>query len=222
MESSALRSSRPALSASVNKTLSNTFFTVGAMMALTGVASVFTMGMQLSLWAYLGCFIASIALIFATHAFRNSGFGLVLLAGFSALQGVTLGPLLTHYLAMPNGASLVASAAGMTALATFGCAAYAITTRRDFSRWRGFLFAGLVVLILASLVGLFVNLPALHLTLSVVSAVLFTGWLLYDVGSIVNGQETNYITASLGIYLDVLNIFISLLRIFGFLPGGDD
>lgn len=209
------------LAPSIRKTLVNTFWTVGAMFALTAGTSLFTMGLKLGLIATLVCFVGSIALIFATHYFRNSALGLAMLAAFAALQGITLGPLLSHYLAMSNGPGVVGMAAGLTAVATLSCAAYAITTRRDFSRLRGFLFAGLIVVILGSLAGIFIQVPAFHLVLGVVGALLFTGWILFDVSSIVRGEETNYISASLGVFLNVLNLFTSLLRVLGLL-GGDD
>lgn len=222
MYSSTTRGSvRPALAGSIQKTLFNTFVTVGGMTALTGVAAFACLGLKLGLGMTLGLFVASLVVLFATLAFRNSGFGLVLLGLFSALQGVTLGPVLNRYLHLSNGTGIVATAAGLTALATFACAAYAITSRRDFSQWFGFLFAGLIVVVVASLVALFIPIPGLHLTIAAVSALLFLGWLLYDVGAIVQGQETNYIVASLNIYLDVLNLFLNLLQLFGAL-GSDD
>lgn len=208
---------RNAHSDAVRKTLANTFWTVGAMLAITGVASLFTMDMKLGLMAHLGLFAASLALLFATNAFRDSGFGLVLLAAFAGIQGVTLGPLLSHYLAMKGGASVVSLAAGLTALATFACATYASVSRRDFSRWGSFLTVGTLLLLVALIVGIFVPIPALHLTISAIGALLFTAWLLYDIGAIVNGQQTNYISAAIGIYLDILNLFLHLLRLLGIL-----
>lgn len=209
------------LSDSVRKTLSNTFATVGAMLALTAVASYFAVGVQLSFVMSLLIFAVSIGLLFAIHAFRNSGVGLVLLAAFSVLMGVTLAPMITQHLALPNGAMLVANAAGLTAVATFACSIYAINSKRDFSRLGAFLFAGTIVLLVAMIVAMFVQVPALHLTLSAVGVLLFTGWLLHDMSKIVTGQETNYISASIGVYLDIVNMFTHLLRLLGLLPKSD-
>jgi modulator of FtsH protease len=125
-------------------------------------------------------------------------------------------------LSVPGGASIVTNAALLTALATFACAAYAIKSKRDFSRMRGFLMAATLVLIVASLLAIFLKIPGLQVAISAVTAVIFLGWLLHDVGEVVSGAETNYISAALGIYLDVLNIFVSLLNILGVIPGGDD
>jgi modulator of FtsH protease len=208
-------------SSEVQKTLTNTFITVGLMVGITGVVSYFSLGLQLGLMTYLACFVASFALIFATRKFSTGPIGLVMLAAFAGFQGVTLGPLLTHYLAMTNGTSIISTAAGLTAAGTFACAMYAISSRRDFSRMGGFLMAGTVVLIVASLISMFFPVPLVQVTISAVGALLFMGWLLYEVGAIVNGDETNYINASLGIFLSVLNLFISLLRIVGFLQNDD-
>jgi modulator of FtsH protease len=211
-----------ALPEQVRKTLFNTFVTVGIMVAITGALALVSGGVKLGGLSMIVGLVASLAMIFALNRYRNSSFGLVLLAMFSALHGVLLGPMLNHYLEMSNGATLVGTAAGLTALATFACAAYAISSKRDFSRWAGALFSITLVVLVAMIASIFIPIPGLHLALSVVTAVLFTCWLLYDVGSILNGTETSYITAALSVYLDVLNIFVSLLRIFGMLPGGDD
>lgn len=221
MQIASSRTSRPALSASVNKTLTNTFIAVGGMWVVTAAAAMLTLSWQPSLVAMLGFFALSLGLVFATAALRNSAWGLLMLAAFAGVQGAVLGPLLNQYLNMRHGTEVVGAAALLTAGATFACAAYAITTRKDFSQWFGFLFGGLIVVILASLVTLFFPMPALSLAISAVSAVLFLGWMLFDVSEVVNGRETSYISAALGIYLDMLNFFLSVLRILG-VVGGDD
>lgn len=209
------------MSEGVRKTLFNTFVSVGAMMAITAVVGAASLSLQLGLGAVLGLFAASLVLIFAINYARNSPFGLVLLAAFSGLQGVSMGPVLNHYLNMQGGSGIVASAAGLTALAAFGCAVYAIQSKRDFSRWRGFLFASTLVLLVAMLAAIFIPIPALHIALSAATAVLFTAWLMFDIGAILNGQETNYVSAALSIYLDLLNIFMSLLRLLGVMSSDD-
>ncbi len=216
MHTASSRSARMGLSASVNKTLTNTFIAVGGMWVITAVASMATLSWKPGLAAMLGLFVLSLVLVVATVKLRDSGWGLALLAAFAGVQGAVLGPLLNHYLSMRNGTEVVGTAALLTAGATFACAAYAISTRKDFSQWFGFLFGGLIVVILASLVTLFFPMPALSLTISAVSAVLFLGWMLYDVSEVVQGRETSYISAALGIYLDMLNFFLSVLRLLGY------
>lgn len=222
MKSTSYGSYRAPLGASINKTLTNTFISVGVMWVITAAVSMTTLNWRPSLGAMLGMLVLSLLLVFGTMAARNSSLGLVLLGAFSAVQGATLGPVLNHYLTMRHGGEIVGTAALLTAGATFACSAYAITTRKDFSQWFGFLFGGLIVLLLASLVAVFFPMPALTLGISAVSAVLFLGWMLYDVSEVVNGHETNYISAALGIYLDMLNFFMSVLRILGVLGSSDD
>lgn len=216
-----LAARRQPLSPAITKTLTNTFVTVGAMLTLTAVASIAALGLKLTLGSSLLLFALSIALIFATRALRNSAWGLLSLTAFAGLQGVTLGPLLSHYLGLAGGSTIVASAIALTAAGTFTCAGYAIVSRRNFSQLRGMLFGGLVILVLASLAGMFFAIPGLQLVLGAAGAVLFVGYLLLDVGDVVSGLETNYVSASLSIFLDVLNLFTSLLRIFGVLSSDD-
>lgn len=206
----------------VNKVLSSTFVVVAGMWLLTAVAGFGTLNWRPHLAEMLVMFVLSIGLIFATRACRQSGWGLVTLGAFSCVQGAMLGPILNHYLAMRHGVEVVSLSALLTAGATFGCALYAMTTGRDFSRWSGFLVGGLVMLILVSLVGLCFPVPGLSLGIAFISAALFLCWTLYDIGAILNGQETNYISAALGLYLDMLNFFMDMLRIVSAFSGNED
>lgn len=211
-----------ALDASIRKTLTNTFVAVGGMWTIAAATSYLTLGWQMGLGGLLGLFVASLVAMFGVFAFRKSGVGLLLLAVFAGLEGASIGPLLNHYLQMRGGAQMVATAAGLTALATFACAAYCVTTRKSFSRIGGFLFAGLIVLLVASLVAMFFPMPMLHLTISAVACLLFIGFMLYDIGEVVSGQQDNYIIAALGIFLDMLNFFLHVLRILGIFGSSDD
>lgn len=210
------------LDASIRKTLTNTFIAIGGMWAITAVSSYMTLGWNMGLGGLLGLFVASLVCMLGVFAFRNSGLGLVLLAVFSALEGASLGPLLNHYLQMRGGTEMVMTAAGLTGLATFACAAYCMVSRRSFSRIGGFLFAGLIVLLVAMVVSLFVHSTMLNLVISVVACLLFTAYMLYDISAVVTGEETNYIVAALSVYLDMLNLFLHLLRILGIFGSSDD
>ena len=214
--------SQPALSASIRKTLTNTFITVGAMWLITAVTAAMARGVHMSFGLMLGLFVASVVTIIFVHFNRNNGLGLALLGVFSALEGVLIGPLMQRYLGMSGGTELVMTAAGLTAAATFGCALYAIMSRRSFSHWGGFLFAALLVLLVASIIGMFVHSTMLHLALSVAGALLFTVYLLFDISNVVTGRETNYISAALSVYLDMVNLLLNLLRILGILGSSDD
>lgn len=212
---------QPVLDASIRKTLTNTFLAIGCMWLITAIGSYATLNMRLGIGGALGGLVVSIALIFAVRKFQDSAVGLGLLGLFALIQGLVLGPVMNHYLSLKNGPQLVMMAAGMTTLATFACAAYCTTTRKSFSKLGGFLFAGLIVLLVASLIAMFFPTPAVQLTISVLSCLLFTAFMLYDISNVVNGQETNYISAALGIYLDMLNMFTSLLRILGVINSDD-
>jgi modulator of FtsH protease len=211
-----------ALPAEIRKTLSNTFITISGMWVITAVAAYASTGLHLGLGAMLGLFVASLAAMFGAMAFRNSAMGLVMLAIFSGLEGMSLGPLLNHYLHLRHGAEMVLQAAGMTAVATFACAVYTMTTRKSFSRWGSFLFAGLIVLLVAMIVSMFVQSTILNIVISAVACLLFTAYMLYDLSEVVTGNETNYISASLSVYLDMLNLFLHLLRLLEIFGSSDD
>ena len=144
---------------------------------------------------------------------RNSAYGLLALFAFAGLEGLSLGQIVRMYLHMPGGSDTVAGAAGLTALAFLSLSAYVHVTRRDFSAWRGMLFVGLIVVVVASFVGIFVHSLAYQMALSSVCALLFCGYILYDTSDIIHGGETNYIMASVRLYLDIINLFLSLLQL---------
>lgn len=212
-QSSSLTS--PLMSEHAAKTLKQTFATVSGMWLLTAVAAIMTRDMNLGLMPMLLLFGGGIALIFMVQAFRNSPLGLLGLALFSAIEGASIGPLIGHYLAREDGTATVGLAALLTAGAAGACTLYAAYSKRDFSRMRGFLFAGLIVFLLSSLAMLFFPIPGMNMVMGAVGALLFTGWMLYDLSNVIQGRETNYISAALGLYLDMLNFFLSILRLLG-------
>jgi FtsH-binding integral membrane protein len=156
---------------------------------------------------------AMIGALFVVTALRNSAWGVPALFGFTFIAGLMLTPILSVAGGFRNGGQLVALAGGMTAAIFLAMAGIATVTKRDFSFLGKFLFVGLVVLIVASLANLFFQVPAVSLTISAVAVLLFSLYLLHDVSAIVRGGETNYITATLNLFLDVYNIFISLLNL---------
>lgn len=204
---------RAPLSLAVAKTLRQTFLVVAAMWALTGVASTLSVSLQLSPWVSLAAMVASFVLIFVVAKFRDSPAGLGLLALFAGLQGLSLGPVLSHHLGMANGAQTVTTAAGLTVVAMVAVASYVTTTRRDFSAMRGFLIAGLVVLLVASIAGIFVASSTLSVVIGAAGALLFLGFMLHDISDVVHGRQTNYVMAAMDTYLNMINLFLSLLRL---------
>jgi modulator of FtsH protease len=202
-----------------NKVLRNTFWMLGLTMiptvigAMIGMSTNFTFLAQSPIMGPLVMLAVMLGLMFAVSATRNSIWGIVLLFGFTFVAGWWLGPMLQYALHFNNGAQLVGIAAGGTGVIFFTLAGIATVTRKDFGFMGNFLFVGLVLLILASIANLFFAMPAASLAISAVAVLLFSGFILYDVSRIVNGGETNYVMATLGIYLSIYNLFISLLHL---------
>jgi modulator of FtsH protease len=220
-----LRSSNTGTLAS-HRVLRNTYW----LLALSMVPTIFGawMGVQMHLSLFAGSpfmgFIIFMAIAFGffyvIEKTKNSGWGVVALLGFTFFMGLMLSRLLEQVLHFANGTQLIMTAFGGTA-AVFGVmATVATVSKRDFSGMSKWLFAGLLVIVVAALANVFLQLPALQLTISVVAIGIFSAYLLYDVQQVINGGETNYISATLRIYLDVYNIFVNLLSILGIL-GGD-
>lgn len=205
--------SRSTVGIEVSNLIKNTYALLSASLLFTAAVSWAAMDLHLPLWAYLSCIIASFALIFGIYKARNSGLGILGLFIFAGLQGVALGPVISNVLKTPHGSEAVAMASFLTASVFVGLSAYVHLTKKDFSAWGGMLFAGLLVVVVASLIGLFISSSAYQSTISAVSALVFCGYILYDTSRIVTGGETNYIIATLKLYLDVLNLFLDLLNL---------
>ena len=151
--------------------------------------------------------------LFVVTRLRDSAWGVLALFGFTFIAGLMLTPILTVAAGFRNGGQLVALSGGLTAAVFFSLAGYASVTKRDFAFLGKFLFVGLILLIVASLANLFFQVPAVSLAVSAVAVLLFSMYLLHDVSRIVRGGETNYITATLNLFLSLFNIFISLLNL---------
>jgi modulator of FtsH protease len=151
--------------------------------------------------------------LFLVTALRNSAWGVAALFGFTFIAGLALTPILTYAAGFSNGGQLVALAGGMTAVIFFALAGYATVTKRAFSFMGKFLFIGLILLVVASLANLFFQIPALSLTISSIAVLLFSAYILFDVSRIVNGGETNYVMATMSLFLNIYNLFTSLLQL---------
>jgi FtsH-binding integral membrane protein len=156
---------------------------------------------------------AMLGSLFVVTRLRNSAWGVPALFGFTFIAGLMLTPILTVAAGFRNGGQLVALSGGLTAAVFFALAAYATVSKRDFAFLGKFLFVGLVLLIVASLANIFLQVPALALTISAVAVMIFSMYLLYDLSNIVRGGETNYVMATLNLFLDLFNIFVSLLNL---------
>lgn len=202
-----------------NKVLRNTYMMLALTMIPTVIGAMIGTSMNLSFMAEspimssLLMFGAMMGMMFAVSALRNSVWGIAALLGFTFVAGVFLGPILQVALHLNNGAELIGMAAGGTGIIFFSLATIATVTKKDFSFMGKFLFIGLILLIVASLANLFFQIPALSLTISAIAVMIFSAYILYDVSRIVNGGETNYIMATLGLFLSIYNLFISLLQL---------
>jgi modulator of FtsH protease len=172
-------------------------------------------GVILTLVGYFG-------LLFLTTKFSNSAWGLLWVFALTGFMGLTLGPILNMYLKVfSNGHELVMMALGGTGVIFLGLSGYALTTRKDFSFMGGFLMVGILVAFLAGLGAIFFSLPALSLAVSAMFVLLMSGMILFQTSEIVHGGETNYILATVSLYVSIYNLFLSLLQIFGVF-GGDE
>lgn len=206
------------------KVLRNTYLLLALTMAPTVAGAWLGMQMVGVMMAHpimtLVLMLAStFGLQFAIVRFRNSGIGVALLLLFTGLMGFFLGPLLNVALAMRNGMQLVGYAAVGTGVIFFAMGAIATTTKRDFGFMGKFLFVGMIALLVAMVANAFLMIPALSLTISTLVIVVFSLFLLYDLNRIVRGGETNYVMATTGVYLSLINIFASLLQILMALTG---
>lgn len=170
-------------------------------------------GMLLTIAGYLG-------LLFVIHLLRNSALALPAVFALTGFMGYTLGPLLSQHLAMAGGAQVVAVAFGATSATFLALSAFALLTRRDFGFLGGFLFAGMIVALIAALAAAFLELTILAIVVSAGVAFLSAGLILYETSRIVNGGETNYVVATVGLYVSIFNLFVSLLHLLGL--GGSD
>jgi FtsH-binding integral membrane protein len=211
-----------------NKVLRNTYTMLGLTMVPTIIGAFIGLSMNFSFMALhpimapLLMFGVMMGMLFGVTALRNSVWGIVMLLGFTFVAGLFLGPILQHALHLRNGAQLVGMAAGGTGLIFFSLATIATVTKKDFSFMGKFLFIGLILLVIASLANIFFAIPALSLTISAIAVLIFSAYILFDISQIIHGGETNYVMATLTLYLDIYNIFVNLLSILMALTGERD
>lgn len=211
-----------------NKVLRNTYMMLGLTMIPTVIGAFIGTSINLAIMAEhpimssLLMFGVMMGMLFAVTALRNSVWGVVALLGFTFVAGVFLGPILQVALHLKNGAQLIGMAAGGTGIIFFSLATIATVTKKDFSFMGKFLFIGLILLVIASLANMFFQIPVLSLTISAIAILIFSAYILFDISQIVHGGETNYVMATLALYLDIYNIFINLLSLLMAFAGEKD
>ena len=205
-----------------NKLIRNTYMLLGMTLVFSAVTAGISMAMNPPFLVYIGSVIGSFIMLFILNRKQNSAAALPLVFLFTGMMGFGLGPLLNHYLGLANGGQIIMTALSMTALTFLGLSAYVMTSKKDFSFMGGFLSAGLMVGLIA-MVALFVlpmfgvDVSGMHMAFSAFIVLLMAGFILYDTSNIVNGHYTNYIMATVSLYLNIYNLFINLLMLIGVL-----
>ena len=220
--SSAVNMDPAASIASTNKVLSNTYWLLGLTLAFSAFTAMVSVMMNLPQSMAFILMLVGFGLLFVVHKMADSAQGLPAIFAFTGVMGASLGPMLSFYLAMENGPSMVLQALGGTALIFFSLSAYALSSKKDFSYLGGFLMTGLIVAVVAMIANIFLAIPLLSITISAVVVMIMSGLILFDTSRIIQGGETNYIRATVGLYLSIFNIFVHLLHLLAVFTGGDD
>jgi len=206
----------------INKVLKNTYLLLSMTLLFSALMAGVSMAVNAPPMTNLITFGISIVLLwFVLPKVANSGAGIAVVFAITGLLGFGLGPILSMYAAVPNGGQIIATALGGTGVIFLGLSGYVLTTKKDFSFLGGFLVVGFLVVLGAALANIFLAIPAMSLAISAAIIFIMSGFILYDTSRIINGGETNYIMATVGLYLSIYNIFISLLHILTAF-GGDD
>jgi len=202
-----------------NKVIRNTYTLLSMTLLFSALTAGVSMtlnlphpGLLLTLGGYFG-------LLFLTTKFRDRALGLAFVFALTGFMGYTLGPILNAYLALPNGGQVVMTAMGATGAIFLGLSGYALTSRKDFSFMGGFLMVGILVAFMAGLGALFFEMPGLSLAVSAMFVLLMAGLILYQTSQLIHGGETNYIMATVTLYVSIFNLFTSLLHLLGFMNG---
>ncbi|MGB5306131.1 MAG: Bax inhibitor-1/YccA family protein [Gammaproteobacteria bacterium] len=204
-----------------NKVIRNTYTLLSMTLLFSALCAAVAVQLNMPPLGFIITLVGYFGLLFLTAKFRNSGLGLAFVFALTGFMGLTLGPIISAYLSLPNGHQLVMTAMGGTGVIFLGLSGYALTTRKDFSFIGGFLFVGILVAFLAGIASLFLSMPGLSLAVSAMFVLLMSGLILYQTSQLVHGGETNYIMATVTLYVSIYNLFTSLLHLLGAF-GGDD
>ena len=204
-----------------NKVVRNTYMLLSMTLLFSALTAGVSMALKLPHPGLLLTLVGYFGLLFLTTKFRDSALGLGLVFALTGFMGYTLGPILNAYLALPNGGQVVMMAMGATGAIFLGLSGYALTTRQDFSFMGGFLMVGILVAFLAGLGAVFLEIPGLSLAVSAMFVLLMAGLILYETSNIIHGGETDYIMATVTLYVAIYNLFTSLLHLLG-LAGSEE
>jgi modulator of FtsH protease len=200
-----------------NRVLRNTYLLLSMTLFFSALAAGVSMALDLPHPGLILTLVGYFGLLYLTTRYRSRDLGILFVFALTGFMGYTLGPILNAYLSLPNGAQTVMMAMAGTAAIFFALSIYARATGTDFSFLGGFLFAGIIVAFLAGLAAMFFSMPALSLAVSAVFVMLMAGLILYETSNIINGGETNYIMATVTLYVAIFNLFTSLLHLIGFM-----
>lgn len=218
-QSTVVRSQESALQ--TNKLLRNTYALLALTLGFSAVTAGMSMAFNLPHPGIIITLIGYFGLLFLTAKLRNSVWGIASVFALTGFMGFTLGPIISAYLSLPNGSQIVMQALGGTGIIFLALSAYAIKSEKDFSFMGGFLFVGILVAFLAGLAAIFFQMPGLSLAVSAMFVLLMSGLILYQTSEIIHGGETNYIMATVTLYVSIYNLFTSLLHLLGAFSGND-
>lgn len=205
-----------------NKVLRNTYMLLSLTLLFSGFTAAISMMMNMPPMTYLISVIGAMVIaMFVLPRFANSPAGIGIVFLITGLLGFGLGPILTMYASLPSGGNIITLSFVGTGAIFMGLSAYVLTTRKDFSFLGGFLMVGFLLVLLAALANIFLQIPGMSLMISAVVIMIMSGFILHDTSRIIHGGETNYVLATIGLYMTIFNIFISLLQILGIM-GNDD
>ena len=199
-----------------NRVIRNTYLLLSLTLLFSAVTAGASVALNLPHPGIIITLVGYFGLLFAIHKMQNSCVAVGLVFALTGFMGYTLGPIISRYLGLPNGGEIVMQAMAATAVIFVGLSAYALTTRKDFSFMGGFLTVGILLAFIAGLAALFFEIPALSLAVSAAFVLLMSGLILYETSNIIHGGETNYVLATVTLFVSIFNLFTSLLQLLGF------
>jgi modulator of FtsH protease len=213
----AAKAGNPSSTYAQNTVLRNTYLLISMTLLFSGAVAGLSMALNLPNPGLILTLIGYFGLLYTTSKFRDSSMGIVCVFALTGFMGFTLGPILNAYMSLANGGQIILNAMGATGLIFLGISSYVLTTKKDFSFMGGFLAVGILVAFLAAIGAYFFEIAALSLAVSAMFVLLMSGLILYETSNIITGGETNYIMATITLFVAIFNLFTSLLHLMGFM-----